>query len=64
MRIRYPCSPSRSSSEVNNYTVLAGMSRDMADLFLDALRKQTTSLETLISPLPDRATEEVSTFKH
>ena len=39
------------------------MSRDMADLFLDALRKQTAYVEALTSPLPDRAPEEVSTFK-
>jgi glutamate decarboxylase len=44
--------------------VRAGMSLDMADLFLEAVRKQTASLEALTSPLPDRAPEEVSTFKH
>jgi glutamate decarboxylase len=54
----------RQDLSVLRVVVRAGMSRDMADLFLDAVRKQTTSLEALTSPLPDRAPEEVSTFKH
>src|SRR5947209_19522877 len=43
--------------------VRAGMAPDMADLFLDAVRKQTASLEALKTPLPDRS-DEVSAFKH
>jgi glutamate decarboxylase len=54
----------RQDLSVLRVVVRAGMSRDMADLFLDAVRKQTASLEALTSPLPDRAPEEVSTFKH
>ena len=44
--------------------VRAGMSHDMADLFLTAVRKQTASLEALSAPLPQRSEEEVSSFKH
>jgi glutamate decarboxylase len=44
--------------------VRAGMSHDMADLFLAALRKQTDALESLTEPLPARPVEEVSSFKH
>jgi hypothetical protein len=40
------------------------MTHDMADLFLDGLRKQTKSLQTLTTPLPQRPVEEVSGFKH
>jgi hypothetical protein len=40
------------------------MSHDMADLFLSALRKQTDKLEALKTPLPDRSSEDVGTFKH
>jgi glutamate decarboxylase len=44
--------------------VRAGMSHDMADLFLGALRKQTDKLEALTTPLPDRSPEEAAPFKH
>jgi glutamate decarboxylase len=44
--------------------VRAGMSHDMADLFLAALRKQTDKLEALTAPLPDRTPDEVGSFKH
>jgi glutamate decarboxylase len=60
----YTFPENREDLSVLRVVVRAGMSRDMADLFLDALRKQTASLEALTSPLPDRAPEEVSTFKH
>jgi glutamate decarboxylase len=60
----YTFPENRQDLAVLRVVVRAGMSRDMADLFLDALRKQTASLEALTSPLPDRAQEEVSTFKH
>ena len=60
----YTFPENRQDLSVLRVVVRAGMSRDMADLFLDALRKQTASLEGLSSPLPDRAPEEVSTFKH
>jgi hypothetical protein len=44
--------------------VRAGMSRDMAGLFLDGLRKQTASLQSLRSPLPQRPEGETSAFRH
>jgi glutamate decarboxylase len=44
--------------------VRAGMTMDMADLFLDAMRKHTGSLESLESPMPERRPEERETFKH
>ncbi|HSO98694.1 MAG TPA: glutamate decarboxylase [Solirubrobacteraceae bacterium] len=44
--------------------VRAGMSHDMADLFLGAVRKQTASLEALQAPLPQRSDDEVGAFKH
>jgi hypothetical protein len=36
----------------------------MADLFIEALRKQTAALERLKAPLPDRPLEEIAGFKH
>jgi hypothetical protein len=36
----------------------------MADLFLEGLRKQTSALESLSGPLPQRSTEETEGFKH
>jgi glutamate decarboxylase len=60
----YTFPENRQDLSVLRVVVRAGMSRDMADLFLDALRKQTASLEALTTPLPDRAPEEISTFKH
>ena len=60
----YTFPENREDLSVLRVVVRAGMSRDMADLFLAAVRKQTTSLEALTSPLPDRAPEEVATFKH
>ena len=44
--------------------VRAGMSYDMADLFLGALRKLTASLEALTSPLPKRSEGDTAAFKH
>jgi glutamate decarboxylase len=44
--------------------VRAGLSVDMAELFLDALRKQTDSLESLSAPLPQRREQELGAFKH
>jgi glutamate decarboxylase len=60
----YTFPENRQDLAVLRVVVRAGMSRDMADLFLDALRKQTASLEALTSPLPDRTEDEVSTFTH
>ena len=44
--------------------VRAGFTRDMADLFVAALRKQTASLESLDGPLPQRSRDETEAFKH
>jgi glutamate decarboxylase len=54
----------REDLSVLRVVVRAGMSRDMADLFLGALRKQTASLEALKSPLPDRSPDESGGFRH
>ena len=54
----------RDDLSVLRVVVRAGMSRDMADLFLASVRKQTASLEALKSPLPDRLPEETAGFKH
>ncbi len=60
----YTFPENRQDLAVLRVVVRAGMSHDMADLFLDALRKQTASLESLKAPLPERPKEEISTFKH
>jgi glutamate decarboxylase len=60
----YTFPENRQDLAVLRVVVRAGMSRDMADLFLDGLRKQTASLEALKAPLPQRSAEEVSAFKH
>lgn len=44
--------------------VRAGLTSDLADLFLADLRKQTESLESLDEPLPDRRPEERQSFHH
>jgi len=53
----------REDLAVLRVVVRAGFTHDMADLFLDALRKQTASLESLTAPLPRRG-EELESFKH
>ncbi|MGN6170965.1 MAG: glutamate decarboxylase [Solirubrobacteraceae bacterium] len=60
----YTFPESRQDLAVLRVVVRAGMSRDMADLFLNAVRKQTASLQALKAPLPQRSEEEVSSFKH
>jgi glutamate decarboxylase len=60
----YTFPKNREDLSVLRVVVRAGMSYDMADLFLNALRKQTASLEGLKTPLPERSSEEVSGFKH
>jgi glutamate decarboxylase len=44
--------------------VRAGMTHDMADLFMRDLRAQTESLESLEQPLPERGAEEREAFRH
>ncbi len=60
----YTFPANRQDLSVLRVVVRAGMSRDMADLFIDGLRKRTEGLERLTSPLPDRSLEEVAAFKH
>jgi glutamate decarboxylase len=54
----------REDLAVLRIVVRAGFTRDMADLFLDGLRKQTAALEALTAPLPQRNAEETEGFKH
>jgi hypothetical protein len=44
--------------------VRAGMTHDMADLFLADLRKQTAALDALDGPLPGRRPEDAQSFAH
>jgi glutamate decarboxylase len=60
----YSFPENRQDLAVLRVVVRAGMSHDMADLFLGALRKQTAKLEALKTPLPDRDPDEAGTFKH
>jgi glutamate decarboxylase len=60
----YTFPENRQDLSVLRVVVRAGMSHDMADLFLDAVRKETASLESLKAPLPRRSEAEVSSFKH
>ncbi len=60
----YTFPENRQDLAVLRVVVRAGMTHDMADLFLDAVRKQTAALEALKSPLPDRNPEEASAFRH
>ena len=60
----YTFPENRQDLAVLRIVVRAGMSHDMADLFLNAVRKETASLEGLKAPLPQRSAQEVSTFKH
>ncbi len=54
----------REDLAVLRVVVRAGFTRDMADLFLGSLRKQTASLERLEGPMPQRSREESESFKH
>ena len=60
----YTFPENREDLSVLRVVVRAGMTHDMADLFLDDLRKQTASLEALDGPLPDRAPHEHQSFSH
>jgi len=44
--------------------VRMGLTHDMADLFLDSMRKQTASLESLRGPLPERDPGDGEAFSH
>jgi glutamate decarboxylase len=54
----------REDLSVLRVVVRAGMTRDMADMFLADVRQQTAALEALAAPLPDRVGEDRGSFKH
>ena len=60
----YTFPENRQDVAVLRVVVRAGMSHDMANLFLDGLRKQTAWLESLDAPLPQRPPETAAAFKH
>jgi glutamate decarboxylase len=60
----YTFPENREDLSVLRVVVRAGMTHDMADLFLGDVRKQTAALEALDGPLPDRRPEEASSFAH
>jgi len=59
----YTFPENRQDLSVLRVVVRAGLTLDMADLFLDSVRKQTASLESLSAPLPRRR-EATAAFKH
>jgi glutamate decarboxylase len=60
----YTFPENRQDLSVLRIVVRAGLTTDMADLFLADLRKQTASLEALDGPLPARRSEEHQSFRH
>jgi glutamate decarboxylase len=54
----------REDLAVLRVVVRAGLTHDMADLFLADVRKATAALEALPGPLPTRRPDEVEGFKH
>ena len=60
----YTFPENRTDLSVLRVVVRAGMSHDMADLFLADLRAQTNWLESLDGPLPGRRVEERKAFAH
>jgi glutamate decarboxylase len=60
----YTFPENRQDLSVLRVVVRAGMTVDMADLFLADLRKQTDALEALESPLPQRHPDDVEGFSH
>jgi glutamate decarboxylase len=60
----YTFPENRQDLAVLRVVVRAGMSTDMADAFLDTLRKQTATLESLNAPLAQRSEKEAAAFKH
>ena len=60
----YTFPENRQDLSVLRVVVRAGLTTDMADLFLADLRKQTAWLESLESPMPARRPEEHQSFKH
>jgi glutamate decarboxylase len=60
----YTFPENRTDLSVLRVVVRAGMTRDMADLFLGDLRTQTAWLEQLDGPLPGRREDERQAFRH
>jgi glutamate decarboxylase len=60
----YTFPENRTDLSVLRVVVRAGLTTDMADLFLADLRKQTESLEALAGPLPGRRAGERESFSH
>jgi glutamate decarboxylase len=54
----------REDLSVLRVVVRAGMTHDMADLFLADLRDQTRSLEALTRRLPERSEKDREAFRH
>jgi glutamate decarboxylase len=54
----------REDLSVLRVVVRAGMTHDMAELFLQDVRKETAALEALDGPLPDRRHEAQQGFRH
>jgi glutamate decarboxylase len=59
----YTFPPNREDLSVLRVVVRAGMTHDMADLFLDELARHTAELQELQAPLPDALTRRGS-FRH
>ena len=60
----YTFPENRTDLSVLRVVVRAGLTADMADLFLADLRKQTGWLQSLESPMPARRAEESHSFRH
>ena len=60
----YTFPENRQDLSVLRVVVRAGLTNDMADLFLADVRKQTAYLESLESPMPKRRPEEEKSFSH
>ena len=60
----YTFPANREDLSVLRVVVRAGLTSDMADLFLADMRKQTEYLESLDGPLPERRPEERESFRH
>jgi glutamate decarboxylase len=60
----YTFPENREDLSVLRVVVRAGMTRDMADLFIGDLRKQTAWLDALAGPLPGRHPEDHQSFAH
>jgi glutamate decarboxylase len=60
----YTFPENRQDLSVLRVVVRAGLTMDMADLFVDGLRKQTAALESVTAPMPPRSEKEHGGFRH